>query len=126
MKKSTSPAADEAWALIEHEKRRDRFLRKVSVTAWSVTIAIVLLFAVMIGLQVSETMSAVAVGAVPRGAIVGAAMPLIIVLGMLAILIATLSTVGIFLRLRTTSLSEIQLRLAALEDILASRPDPQT
>ena len=33
-------------------------------------------------------------------------------------LIATLSTVGIFLRLRTASLQEIQLRLAALEAML--------
>ena len=33
--------------------------------------------------------------------------------------IATLSTIAIFLRLRTSSLAEIQLRLAALEEMLA-------
>jgi hypothetical protein len=64
-------------------------------------------------------------GKVPRRAIADAALPLIVVLGLLSLLIATLTTVGIFLRLRTASLAEIQLRLAALEDMLASRPDPQ-
>jgi hypothetical protein len=45
----------------------------------------------------------------------------LIVLGALAVLIATLSTIGIFLRLRTASLIEIQLRLAALEEILTRK-----
>jgi uncharacterized membrane protein len=47
--------------------------------------------------------------------------PFIIVLGVLSVLVGTLSTVGIFLRLRTASLVDIQLRLAALEDMLAGR-----
>jgi hypothetical protein len=46
--------------------------------------------------------------------------PLLTVVGMLSALVATLSTIAIFLRLRTSSLSEIQLRLAALEDILSA------
>lgn len=50
-------------------------------------------------------------------------MPLVVVLGTISLLIATLSTVGIFFRLRTASLAEIQLRLAALEDVLRSKPD---
>ena len=37
----------------------------------------------------------------------------------MSVLIATLATVAVFLRLRTASLSEIQLRLAALEEMLA-------
>jgi hypothetical protein len=36
-------------------------------------------------------------------------------------LIATVSTIGVFVRMRAASLHEIQLRLAALEDLLASR-----
>jgi hypothetical protein len=39
------------------------------------------------------------------------------------VLVATLSTIGIFLRLRTASLTEIQLRLAALEDVLGAQAD---
>ncbi len=52
-------------------------------------------------------------------------MPFIMVLGVVALLIAVLSTVGIFLRMRTTTLSEIQLRLAALERMLAAKGDGQ-
>ena len=36
------------------------------------------------------------------------------------VIVGTLSTVGMFLRLRTTSLHEIQLRLAALEETLTT------
>jgi hypothetical protein len=39
------------------------------------------------------------------------------------LVVATLSTIGIFLRMRTATLSEIQLRLAALESMLAAEPD---
>ena len=39
----------------------------------------------------------------------------------ISLLIGTLSTVGIFLRLRTASLGEVQLRLAALEEMLLSK-----
>jgi hypothetical protein len=38
----------------------------------------------------------------------------------LSLLVAALSTVLVFLRLRTASLAEIQMRLAALEELVAS------
>jgi predicted neutral ceramidase superfamily lipid hydrolase len=125
MTKPAASAADRAWTMIEDEKRRDRFLRRVSITAWSVTFIIVLFIGVMIGMQVSQMMKAVAVGAAPPTAVFWSAMPLVIILGVLSLLIATLSTVGVFLRLRTASLAEIQLRLAALEEMLAARGDAQ-
>ena len=81
--------------------------------------------AVMVGAQVAQMMEAYAAGAAPWTAVFWSAMPLLTVVGILSLLIATLSTVGVFLRLRTASLGEIQLRLAALEEMLASRPDPQ-
>jgi membrane-bound acyltransferase YfiQ involved in biofilm formation len=119
----SSTASEKAWTLIEQEKRRDRLLRVVSVTAWAITFVIVLLFAIMIGLQVAEMWKSFHDGMLPRWAVVSSAMPLVIVLGFLSVLIATLTTIGIFLRLRTASLTEIQLRLAALEDMLAKRLD---
>jgi uncharacterized membrane protein len=124
--KTAAPSADKAWALVEEEKRRDRFLRRVSVAAWSTTFVVVLLFAVLIGMQVWETLRRVAEGRVPMIAVVAAAMPLMFPIGIISLLVATLSTVGIFLRLRTASLVEIQLRLAALEDIVSSRPDSES
>ncbi|HET8650890.1 MAG TPA: hypothetical protein VFL95_12670 [Gemmatimonadales bacterium] len=62
-----------------------------------------------------------AVGVVSSGPFWAAAIPFLITLGVLSLLVATLSTIGIFLRLRTASLSEIQLRLAALENLLLER-----
>jgi hypothetical protein len=122
MTNPVSPAADKAWAMIEKDKRFDRFIRRVSIVAWSVTLLIVLLFTIMIGSQVAELFKAARANALPWTVVIGSAMPLIIVLGFLSLLIATLTTIGIFLRMRTASLAEIQLRLAALEDMLASRP----
>ena len=118
-------AAESAWALIDNEKRRDRFIRRVSIIAWSVTFAIVLLIAILVSVQLVQMIKGVRAGALPWSAVIGSAMPLVDVLWKLSLLVAALSTVGIFLRLRTASLAEIQLRLATLEEMLANRPDTQ-
>lgn len=120
--KTDSPASTEAWAIIEQERRRDRLIRRVSVIAWTTTLVILLFFAVIIGVQVAQTAKLSEAGAVAWTAVFWSAMPLVVVLGIISLLIATLSTIGIFLRLRTASLAEIQLRLAALEGMLTSRP----
>jgi hypothetical protein len=120
---SSAEAADRTWALIENEKRRDRFIRRVSIAAWTTTFVLVLLIAALVALQVADMARARLLGAVPWSAVIGSAMPLIDVLWKLSLLVAALSTVGIFLRLRTASLAEIQLRLAALEEMIAKRPD---
>jgi flagellar biosynthesis protein FliR len=114
-------ASGRVWDAIEGEKRRDRLLRRVSITAWSVTLVLVVALALMVGIQVVELAKGAMVGAVPWMSVVGVAMPLVITLGMLSVLVGTVSTIGVFLRLRTASLSEIQLRLAALEDMLVTR-----
>ena len=126
MARERSKAADEAWEFVEREKRIDRFIRRVSFCAWGVTVVIVLAFAFMTALQVFEMIQAVRQEQLPWAVVVGSAIPLFVVLGGLAVLIATLSTVAMFLRLRTSSLAEIQLRLAALEDMLTSQPDERS
>ena len=50
---------------------------------------------------------------------VDAAMPFMVVLSVLSVLIATLTTIGIFIRSRAATL-EIQLRLAALEEMIVA------
>lgn len=117
-------ASGRVWDAIEGEKRRDRLLRRVSITAWSVTLVLVVALAVMVGIQVVELAKGAMVGAVPWMSVVGVAMPLVITLGMLSVLVGTVSTIGVFLRMRTASLTEIQLRLAALEDMLVTRGQP--
>ena len=120
MLKQPASASSSAWEAIENERRRDRILRRVMVTAWTITVVLVVVLAVMVGTQVVELARGALVGAVPWMSVMGVAMPLVIVLGILSVLVATLSTIGMFLRQRTASLTEIQLRLAALEGMLAS------
>ena len=115
----TTPASEKAWALIDIEKRRDRSLRRAARIAWTVTFVLVVLLAILNGIQIAEMMNTFAGGMLPMSMVFYSAMPLIVVLGILSTLIATLATVGIFLRMRTASLAEIQLRLAALEEIIA-------
>jgi hypothetical protein len=124
MTPTTSSASEQAWAMIDQEKRRDRFLRRINIAAWTVTFLVVTFLGVisiwqMIGLMRSPVFGGG--GIFPISAFFGALYPLLIVLGGLSVLIATLSTIGIFLRLRTASLIEIQLRLAALEELLARK-----
>ena len=124
MTTASSPASQKAWAMIETEKRRDRFIRRVSIGAWSVTFAIVLVF---VGLTLPgffEMFNAARSGNLPWITVIGIVMPAVQALLILSVLVATLSTVGIFLRFRAASLTEIQVRLAALEDMLA-RPNEQ-
>ena len=122
-----SNASARVWEAIEGEKRRDRTLRRIQVSAWSVTFAFVLLLAVMVGFQVVQLAKGALVGALPWISVVGAAMPFMIVLALLSVLIATLTTIGIFIRSRAATINEIQLRLAALEEmIVASSPASRT
>jgi hypothetical protein len=123
MTRTDSPAFEKAWALVETERRRDRFARRVCVAAWGATFVIALLFAAAIAVPVIQMLRLVRVGAAPWSSVAGALMPLLGVLWTLSLLVAALSTVGVFLRQRTASLAEIQLRLAALEEMLGSRHD---
>ncbi|MGH7532011.1 MAG: hypothetical protein ACREL4_01860 [Gemmatimonadales bacterium] len=121
--KTESSSAGPTWEGIDAEKRRDRFLRRVNVAAWSVVCAIVLLYAVAIGIVVVQTVRRAGVGAASLTEALPAVLTLATVVGLVCLLVAVLTTIGIFLRLRTASLAEIQLRLAALERMLASPPD---
>ena len=113
-------ATASAMTLVENERRRDRFIRRVNIIAWSVSLSLVVVIAILVALQVSQFLTGVMDGEVPWAILIGSAMPLVDVLWKLSLLIATLSTVAIFVRLRTSSLAEIQLRLAALEEMIVS------
>ena len=120
MSTQVSPASEKVWAVIEKEKRLDRLVRSVSVGAWSVTGVAVMIFGVVTGLEVWGLVLRATQGVTLWSTVYKAAMPLVAVVGILSLLVATLSTVGIFLRLRTASMSEVQLRLAGLEEMIAS------
>jgi hypothetical protein len=97
----------------------------VAVSAWIITLVFVIALAVLVSIQVAQMARAAMVGAVPWLSVIGIAMPLIIVLGILSVLVASLSTIGMFLRMRTASLTEIQLRLAALETMITAGRDSE-
>jgi len=118
MSATMNRTTEHVFQFIESEQRRDRFVRRISVVAWSVTFLMLLAFASLVAFEVSHAYSAVEVGAATIGNVLALTMPLIAVTGVLSVLIATVSTVGVFLRLRTASLAEIQVRLAALEQML--------
>lgn len=120
MSTNVAPASERVWAVIEREKRRDRLVRRAAVTAWAVTGGAVMIFGVTTGLEVWRMVRLASQEVVGWNEVFARAMPVVAVIGVLSLLVATLSTVGIFLRLRTASLSEIQLRLAALEEMIAS------
>ena len=120
MSTELSPASERVWSVIEREKRRDKLVRRVSVTAWSVTGGAVLAFGGVTAVEVWRYVQHAMEGAVGWWHVFERTIPFVAVVGVLALLIAVLSTVGIFLRLRTASLSEIQMRLAGLEEMVAS------
>ena len=123
MSTQVSPASERVWSVIEREKSRDKLVRRVSVAAWSVTGAAVLVFGGVTAVEVWRMVQLVGEDVAPWAIVFERAIPFVAVIGVLSLLIAVLSTVGIFLRLRTASLSEIQMRLAGLEEMIASHLD---
>lgn len=118
-------STERVMAAIEGEKRRDRFIRRVSIAAWSFTLFLLLVLGVLVGVSEAQMVKAVLAGQLPWMTVLGITLPFVVVVGIVSLLIATLSTVGVFLRMRTATLSEIQLRLAALEEMLVSRTGAQ-
>lgn len=123
MSTSNVPGAAGVWAAIESEKRRDRFVRRVAIAAWSVTFALLIILGVFAGLAVAEMVHATMLGQLPWMSAYSALLPFAVICGVVFVLVATLATVGVFLRMRTTTMHEVQARLAALEQMLTSRGD---
>ena len=107
-------ATESVMDRIDEERRRDAFIRRAAKMAWGVTFLIVLF---LIGLTITQIVGMTG-GNTGLMVIASLAMPLALTLGALSVLVATLCTIGMFLRMRAASLQEIQLRLAAIEQIL--------
>ena len=111
----------DVWAAIEKEKRFDRLVRRACITAWTVTLVLLVIFGIGSGLAAVQMIRLAAAMGGPWALLLQPALPFLGALWTLCLLVATLTTVGVFLRHRTSSLGEIQLRLAALEEMLAGR-----
>lgn len=123
MNASPQEQKERIFELIESEKGRDRTLQRVSTGAWIVTFVALLFTAVGIGFNVWWAVRANLEGQAGVGVIFREAMPFVWVAGATSLLIAVLSTIGVFLRFRTASLAEIQLRLAAVEQMLTDQAE---
>lgn len=118
MQRPTDSATTQAMDRIEEERRRDRFVRRVSKIAWGATFIVTIAFVALSVSQFVGMRELTRMSGAPFSTMLGLLVPAVAAVGAVCVLIATLSTIGIFLRLRTASLQEIQLRLAALEDML--------
>jgi hypothetical protein len=123
MTTSATSATDTLRIILDQERRRDRLIRRLCIVSWTVTILLVLVFAAMVAVPLIQMLRAFGGGMFTWSAVIATAMPLVGALWTLSLLVAALSTVGVFLRFRSASLAEIQLRLAALEDLLGGRPE---
>jgi len=121
MNTSSQGQKDRIWETIETEKDRDQRIQRISRVAWTVTFVALLLVAVSVGWNTWLVLVGAMKGNVHYTLVFRTAMPFIWVVGTVSFLIAILSTVGMFMRLRTASLAEIQLRLAAVEEMISAQ-----
>lgn len=124
MNHRTDPKQGDISTIIEGEKKRDRLVRRVSLTAWIVTLTVMLIFAGIVGADVLRMISRVGLGAATNRDVLHALIPLLVVVGTTSLLLALVSTASVFLRFRTASLADIQLRLATLEAMLSEDNSP--
>ncbi len=109
---------DQVWSLIDREKKRDRAIRRISRVAWGATLVMLLVFLTFTVIDLSHQVDLYRKGLIPYANVLNSVVPFAVILGSLSLIIAILSTVGVFLRLRTTSLMEVQQRLANLEQMV--------
>ena len=123
MKEDFRTQRDQTWLRIEEENRRDLVVRRISFIAWGVTFFVLLVFTALVAVEFVHTLELQRVGVASRETVIVTIMPLLTVFGVVSLLVAIVSTIGVFLRLRTASLNEIQLRLAALEEIILEQSE---
>ena len=66
MTKQTVSASGKVWEAIENERRRDRLIRRVSISAWSITFFFVAILAVLVCMQVVQLAKGAAAGCSAR------------------------------------------------------------
>lgn len=124
MKAQEENTKKEIWSRIESEKQKDKTVRRITMIAWGITLLAVLAYAIIVFMRIEFILEATQEGftynPMHRNSPVSMIMPLVAVIGGLALLVAILSTIGMFLRMRTSGLQEIQMRLAALEELIIS------
>lgn len=123
---SEARSGEGVWNMIRREERYDRFLRLAATLAWILTLGLLVTWGVMVASEVSQLQRLVEIGVAQQRDVFRATIPLIAAAGTVTLILAVLATIGIFIRMRAATLGEIQLRLAALEAMIAARPDVES
>ncbi|KYG78730.1 hypothetical protein [Roseivirga echinicomitans] len=121
MTKMNEQSKDAIWEMIDREKKKDVFVKRISKIGWTGTVVMLLFFLTITLIDLSRMVGLYGQGVVSRQSVINTVVPFAIVLGGLCLIIAILSTIGVFLRMRTTSLLEIQQRLANLEQMVVAK-----
>ena len=121
MTKMNEQSKDAIWEMIDREKKKDLLIKRVSKVGWIGTVVMLLVFLTLTLIDLSRMVELYGKGLVSRESVINTIIPFAIVLGGLCLIIAILSTIGMFLRMRTTSLLEIQQRLASLEQMVVAK-----
>lgn len=117
----TDEMNDQVWNMINKEKQKDKFLKTVNAVAWGVTLLVLIIFGVYTWMDFSRTLRLYNNGMMPFENVISTTIPFLIILGSISLLMAILATIGRFLRLRTTSLLELQQRLTNLEKLILTK-----
>lgn len=109
---------DDIWEKIEQEKRIDTWIQRFSLSAWVTTFILFICFAVILWIKlygITPLYPSEAPGLALE--IVGITLAFM-ALGSITFGLAIISTIGLFLRMRTSSLRDIQFRLKMLEETI--------
>lgn len=119
---------NDVWTKIEQENRMDTWIRRICFGSWTATFLIYLCYAVLIIIQVSG-ISEDALGRGTFGIFAPEIIKIISItfafssIGSIAFGVAVISTIALFLRMRSSSLRDIRMRLETLEGMLVSGSD---
>lgn len=122
---------EDVWSKIEKEKRIDSFIRRLCYTAWATTFILFITYAIIVVIEFfglpSEAVAHDFAGNF-RPELYSFVLEMVGLtlafgaVGSLSLGIAVISTIGIFVRMRTSNLQEMRIRLETLEEtFLAER-----
>jgi hypothetical protein len=119
---------EDVWSKIEKEKRIDSLIRGVCYISWMTTFILFLTYAIIIVFEFyglpTDVLTGDFAGNRPHlSSFVSEMVGLTLAFGAVGSLsfgIAVISAIGIFVRMRTSSLKEMRIRLETLEEILLS------
>lgn len=119
---------EDVWSKIEKEKRIDSLIRRVCYISWTTTFILFLTYAVIVVFEFyglpTDVLTGDFAGNRPHLSsfiieMVGLTLAFGAV-GGLSLGIAVISTIGIFVRMRTSNLQEMRIRLETLEETFLS------